>query len=123
MEEGTAIYIVASRKLPGMKQTDEFMQLPSIIFIIDEFNSFVSGSISDKRRLGLLTEAISEILRRGRHSKIHLILAAHNPTKQRMRIDMGDIPVKFVFRVPNVHDSVTILGEGGAEKLRGEGDM
>lgn len=106
-----------------IKQTDEFMQLPSIIFIIDEFNSFVSSSTVNKRRLGLLTEAISELLRRGRHSKIHLILAAHNPTKQNMRIDMGDIPVKLVFRVPNVHNSVTVLGEGGAEKLKGEGDM
>lgn len=107
----------------GMKGTDEFKQLPYVIFVIDEFNSFVSSSISDKRRLGLLTEAISELLRRGRHSKIHLVLAAHNPTKQNMRIDMGDIPVKLVFRVPNIHNSVTILGEGGAEKLRGEGDM
>lgn len=107
----------------SMKHTDEFTHLPSIIFIIDEFNSFVSGSTKDKRRLGLLTEAISELLRRGRHAKIHLILAAHNPTKQNMHIDMGDIPVKLIFRVPNVHNSVTVLGEGGAEKLRGEGDM
>lgn len=107
----------------SMKQTDEFRQLPIIIFIIDEFNSFVSGSTKDKRRLGLLAEDISELLRRGRHAKIHLILAAHNPTKQNMRIDMGDIPVKLVFRVSNVHNSVTVLGEGGAEKLKGEGDM
>lgn len=106
-----------------MKQTDEFKQLPSIIFVIDEFSSFVSGNMKDRRKLGLLTEAISELLRRGRHAKIHLILAVHNPTKQNMRIDMGDIPVKLVFRVSNVHNSVTVLGEGGAEKLKGEGDM
>ena len=107
----------------SLKQTDEFKRLPSIIFIIDEFSSFVSGNKKDKRKLGLLTEAISELLRRGRHAKIHLILAVHNPTKQNMRIDMGDIPVKLVFRVSNVHNSVTVLGEGGAEKLKGEGDM
>lgn len=107
----------------NMKHTDEFRWLPSIIFVIDEFNSFVSNSTRNKQKLELLTEAISELLRRGRHAKIHLILAAHNPTKQNMRIDMGDIPVKLVFRVPNMHNSVTVLGEGGAEKLRGEGDM
>lgn len=106
-----------------MKQTDEYRKLSNIIFVIDEFNSFVSSSTRDKRKLGLLTEAISELLRRGRHAKIHLILAAHNPTKQNMRIDMGDIPVKLVFRVPNVNNSVTVLGRGGAEKLKGEGDM
>lgn len=107
----------------GMKHTNEFKQLPGIIFVIDEFSSFVSGNMKDKRKSGLLTEAISELLRRGRHAKIHLILAVHNPTKQNMRIDMGDIPVKLVFRVSNVHNSVTVLGEGGAEKLKGEGDM
>lgn len=106
-----------------IKQKNEFKRLPRIIFIIDEFSSFVSGNMKDKRKLGLLTEAISELLRRGRHAKIHLILAVHNPTKQNMCIDMGDIPVKLVFKVANVHNSVTVLGEGGAEKLKGEGDM
>lgn len=47
-----------------MKQTDEYRKLSNIIFVIDEFNSFVSSSTRDKRKLGLLTEAISELLRR-----------------------------------------------------------
>ena len=64
-----------------------------------------------------------EILRRGRHAKIHMVLTVHNPTKQRLKIDLSDIPTKMVFRVARLNNSVSILGAGGAEKLAGNGEM
>lgn len=105
-----------------MKRTLEFAQLPAIVCVIDEFHSFITGT-NDKKLSKMVIDTLSDILRMGRHVHIHLILAAHNPTKQCIRIDMSDIHTKMVFRVSKPHNSVAALGEGGAEKLRGEGDM
>lgn len=102
------------------KGTKEFSKFPIIICSADEFTSFISGSDAKSK---LVREVISEILRRGRHAKIHMILAAHNPTQQRLRLDISDIPTKMCFRVSRLSNSLTVLSEGGAEKLLGEGDM
>lgn len=106
----------------SLKNTPQFEQLPFIVVMIDEFNSFMSAA-PDKGRLDLTVDALAQLLRRGRHARIHFVLAAHDPTKDNMKINTSDLPVKMVFRVSNLHNSVTALGEGGAEKLRGNGDM
>lgn len=106
-----------------LKNTADFSQLPIIVCVIDEFNSFMADA-QEKADIRLVVEALSGILRMGRHTRIHLVLAAHNPTKDNMKIDTSDLPVKMAFRVSNFHNSRTALGgEGGAEKLRGQGDM
>ena len=107
----------------SMKHREEFSQLPAIVCFIDEFLAFISGAATDKRRSKLVQDTLSDILRRGRHAKIHTVLAAHNPTKQNLKIDISAIPTKMAFRVANFTNSVTVLGERGAEKLRGKGDM
>lgn len=106
----------------GMKNTEGFSQLPIIVCVVDEFNSLMAEA-PDKRISGLAVDTITQILRMGRHARIHFILAAHNPTKANMQINTSDLPVKMAFQVSNTHNSVTALGEGGAEKLRGQGDM
>lgn len=106
----------------NIKHTEEFARLPSIVCVVDEFNSFISG-ITDKKQSKIAVDTISEILRMGRHARIHMVLASHNPTKENVKIDTSDLPTKLVFRVSKSCNSVVALGEGGAEKLRGEGDM
>lgn len=106
----------------NMKNTDEFSKLPIIVCMIDEFNSLISEA-HDKSEMELAVNTIKQILRMGRHARIHFVLVAHNPTRVNMHVDISDIPVKMVFQVSNTNNSVTILGEGGAEKLRGNGDM
>lgn len=105
-----------------LKNTGEFSKIPSIICIMDEFSSFISGT-TEKQKSEETEKVIMELLRRGRHSKIHLVLAVHNPTKRNTRIDLCDIPVKLVFQVAGMHNSVAALGERGAEKLKGRGDL
>lgn len=105
-----------------LKGSPQFDRLPFIVVVIDEFNSFMAEA-TDKEKLDLSVAALSQLLRRGRHARIHFVLAAHNPTKDNMKIDTSDLPVKMVFRVSNQHNSLTALGAGGAEKLRGNGDM
>lgn len=106
----------------SIKHTEEFKKLPAIVIVIDEFNSFISG-MENREHLKQMKEVLSDILRMGRHARIHLVLAAHNPTKENMKIDTSDILVKMVFKVSKAVNSVAALGVGGAEKLKGEGDM
>ena len=109
------------RRIP-LKNTYEFSKLPFIVCIIDEFPAFITGTKS-KENLELVRKVISDILRRARHVKIHMILATHNTTKKRMSIDIDDIPTKMALKVRHFTDSVMLIGTGGAEKLRGMGDM
>lgn len=103
-----------------IKGSKEYSQMPYIIFVIDEFTSFIDGMDAVSKAV---RGVIMEILRRGRHAKIHMVLTVHNPTKQRLKIDLSDIPTKMVFRVARLNNSVSILGAGGAEKLAGNGEM
>lgn len=103
-----------------LKGTRYFTKLTRIVCVVDEFTSFVAGTDAKSK---LVREVIAEILRRGRHAKIHMIFAAHNPTQQRLKLDISDIPTKMAFRVSRLNNSLAVLSEGGAEKLSGNGDM
>lgn len=103
-----------------LKGTKGFTRQPHIICVVDEFTSFVAGTDAKSK---LAREVIAEILRRGRHAKVHMIFAAHNPTQQRLKLDISDIPTKMAFKVSRLSNSLTVLSEGGAEKLSGNGDM
>lgn len=103
-----------------LKGTGEYSKMPYILSIIDEFPAFVSGKEPEQKAA---REIITEILRRGRHAKIHFILAAHNPTKSNLKFDLADLPTRIAFRVARLSNSLAILDTGGAEKLSGKGEM
>lgn len=103
-----------------LKRTDGYDKLPYIIFVVDEFISLISGDDRDKKDARIL---IGEILRQGRHARIHAVLVAFNPTRQNLKLDISDLPAKMVFRVSRLCNSMSVLGEGGAEKLNGNGEM
>jgi S-DNA-T family DNA segregation ATPase FtsK/SpoIIIE len=96
--------------------------LPYIICVIDEFVSLISN-IWDKKVARILTEAVSDLLRRGRQARIHMVLATQDPTKNSTKVDLGNITARIAFRCAKSHDSVSILGVGGAEKLTSKGSM
>lgn len=100
----------------------EWRALPSIVCVIDEYVSFVSN-IRDKEMSKMLTASISNLLRRGRHAKIHVILATQDPTTKATNIDLGNITTRMAFKCGSFHNSVAILGTSGAEKLSGNGAM
>ncbi|OPZ87090.1 MAG: DNA translocase SftA [Firmicutes bacterium ADurb.Bin419] len=105
-----------------IKNSAEFKLLPNIVCIIDEFPSFISEVI-DKVELKALTETLSSLLRRGRHAKISIVLAAQDPTVKNMKCDISNITTRIAFACAKPQYSVTILGEGGAEKLNGQGNL
>jgi S-DNA-T family DNA segregation ATPase FtsK/SpoIIIE len=54
---------------------------------------------------------------------MHVVLAAQNPTIQTVKVDLGNITARAAFRCAKRNFSETILGEKGAEDLKGQGDM
>lgn len=100
----------------------ELRKLPALICIIDEYISFIADTGEEGLSEDLGT-AISHLLQRGRHAKIHLVLAAQNPKNRFMKADISNITTRMAFRCDNYHTSVTILGKKGAESLPGKGAM
>lgn len=101
---------------------DQFKLLPRLVLAIDEFPALFMG-MEDRQTTKLIANAISNLLQRGRHAKIHVVLAAQNPTIQNMKVDLGNITARIAFKCAKKNFSETILGESGAENLMGQGDM
>lgn len=116
-----ALYQELERRIK-LKHSEEYKKLPYILLLADEAIALITG-IEDKAEAKQAATALEELLRRGRHGKIHVVLAAHNPTQKKMQIDISDLPTKMVFRMAKYNNSVTALGVSGAEKLSGRGDM
>lgn len=119
----TGIYVIEKlvqemEERRKLEQT-ELQMRPAIICIIDEFVSFMNYADSKKQKE--LSNKISELLRRGRHAKIHMVLATQNLTKDDVRVDINNITTRIAFQCAKVQNSITILGEKGAEKLTGMG--
>lgn len=101
---------------------EELRNLPAVVCVIDEYVSLISN-IGNKKLSHYLANAISNLLRRGRHAKIHMVLATQDPTVKNMKVDVGNITARMAFMCAKYHNSITMLGEGGAEKLPGKGAM
>lgn len=100
----------------------ELRNLPAIVCVIDEYVSFIN-SIGGRKQSQSLADGISNLLRRGRQAKIHLVLSTQDPTQKNMKVDIGNITARMAFTCAKYHNSIAILGEGGAEKLSGKGAM
>lgn len=89
-----------------------------IVIIIDEFADLMS---KNKKQI---EEKIARIAQKARAAGIYLILATQRPS---VNIMEGSIKTNFTsrmaFKMSNAVDSQTILGEAGAEKLLGAGDL
>lgn len=101
---------------------DEFKKLPRLVLVIDEFPALFMG-LDNKKILQQMRNDVSSLLQRGRHAKIHLILAAQNPTVNNMKVDLGNITARIAFRCAKQNFSETILGKSGAENLTGPGSL
>lgn len=100
----------------------ELHSLPSIVCVMDEYVSFINN-FEDKKDMKIVKNQISNLLRRGRKAKIHMVLATQNPTAKSMQTDINNITSRMAFKCAHSHTSVAILGQGGVEKLTGKGSM
>lgn len=92
--------------------------LPYIVIIIDELADMMM--IVGKK----VEELIARLAQKARASGIHLILATQRPSVDVITgLIKANIPTRIAFQVSSKIDSRTILDQGGAESLLGNGDM
>lgn len=100
----------------------ELCDLSAIVCVMDEYTSFI-GSIDSREPRQKVADNISNLLRRGRKAKIHMVLATQDPTNKPMGVEIGNITSRMAFKVARYQTSIAILNCGGAEKLPGNGAM
>ena len=90
-----------------------------LVVIVDEF-----AEIALSQQKSGFEERVRSIAQAGRSQLVHLVLATQRPDA---RIVEGaiksNLDTRVALRLPTSHDSMTILGGGGAERLLGHGDM
>jgi len=90
--------------------------LPYIVVFIDEFAEIIKNKT--------IKESIILLARQARAAGIHLIVATQRPSATAISGDItANFPARIAFKVIKWQNSDIILGESGAEKLIGKGDM
>ncbi|CAI9086289.1 DNA translocase FtsK [Candidatus Methylacidiphilum fumarolicum] len=96
--------------------------IPYWIIVIDEYADMISGLRGNRRRE--FESYIQRIAQKGRSAGIHLIISTQSPRKEIVSgLIKQCLPGKISFRVTDDTESLLILDRGGAEQLRGKGDL
>ncbi|WP_031433406.1 DNA translocase FtsK [Methylomarinum vadi] len=104
-----------------LEEGEEFPMLstlPSIVIVIDELADMMM--IVGKK----VEELIARLAQKARAAGIHLVLATQRPSVDVLTgLIKANIPTRISFQVSSRIDSRTVLDQGGAEALLGNGDM
>ncbi len=102
----------------SLKTAPKLKPLPLIVIVADEFADMIM-------QLGKTAEEpIVRLAQKARAAGIHLVLATQRPTVNVVTgLIKANIPSRVALRVNSKVDSRTIIEEGGAESMLGNGDM
>ncbi len=102
----------------NQKIDDKTPRMPRIVFVVDELSNLMETC---KREM---EARILSIAQKARAVGIHMVLATQRPSVDIITGTIkGNLPSRIALKVTSFADSSTILGQGGAEKLLGYGDM
>jgi S-DNA-T family DNA segregation ATPase FtsK/SpoIIIE len=91
--------------------------LPYIVVIIDEYADLVD-------RVKEIQRPVVSIAQKARAAGIHIIISTQRPSTNVITgVIKGNLPTRVALTTSSFVDSMTIIGEAGAEKLLGKGDM
>lgn len=95
--------------------------LPRIVCVCDEYRDLISRSPQERKQIEI---QICRLGAKARAAGIHLILATQEPSRETVKGALdSNLPAKVGLKMGRHLESNMLLGEGGAEKLLGHGDL
>lgn len=97
----------------------ERLNHPFIVIVIDELADIILQDKKDQAFTNLV-----RLLQKSRAAGIHIIVNTQRPSRDIIKgLLRANLPVQVALKTTSNHDSRIIIGEEGAEKLVGKGDM
>ena len=107
----------------NIKQFNEYAKeknldlMPYILVVLDEYADLVDTCKE-------ISQPVVSIAQKARAAGIHMLISTQRPSTNVITgVIKGNLPTHVALMTSSYTDSMTILGEGGAEKLLGKGDM